>query len=81
MHCGFGFGIAPVNPVLADLDWDPPRFLGTAFQNAWINQIMWNAILGWTGVDQYDETNPIGQQFLDRTRRPTAAVPSTACRW
>ncbi len=59
--------------------WDPPRFLGTAFQNAWIHQIMWDAILGWTGLDQYDESNPIGQQFLDEYevaygRRPEYCV-------
>ena len=34
VHVGFGFGIVFVNPVLRELDWDPPRFLGTAFQNA-----------------------------------------------
>ena len=66
VHCGFGFGIVFVNPALEELGWDPPRYLGTAFQNAWINPIMWNAILGWTGIDQYDEGNPVGQEFLDR---------------
>ncbi|HWP65983.1 MAG TPA: ABC transporter substrate-binding protein [Candidatus Limnocylindria bacterium] len=80
VHCGFGFGIVFVNPVLQELGWDPPRFLGTAFQNAWINPIMWNAILGWTGLDQYDEGNPVGQAFLDRFqarygRRPEYCVP------
>jgi branched-chain amino acid transport system substrate-binding protein len=80
VHCGFGFGIVFVNPVLRELDWDPPRFLGTAFQNAWINPIMWDAILGWTGLDQYDEGNPVGQAFLDRfaaryDRRPEYCVP------
>ena len=42
------------------------RFTTTAFQNAWVNPIMWNAFMGWVGVDQYDEGNPIGQDFLDR---------------
>jgi branched-chain amino acid transport system substrate-binding protein len=80
VHCGFGFGIVFVNPALEALGWDPPRFLGTAFQNAWINPIMWNAILGWTGLDQYDEGNVVGQAFLDRFaarygRRPEYCVP------
>ncbi|MGB8407076.1 MAG: ABC transporter substrate-binding protein [Mycobacterium sp.] len=65
VHCGFGFGIVFVNPVLEAMGWDPPRFCGTAFQNAWINPIMWNAFMGWVGVDQYDETNRVGQDFLD----------------
>jgi branched-chain amino acid transport system substrate-binding protein len=80
VHCGFGFGLLQVNQVLAELGWDPPRFLGTAFQNAWISEFVWNAMLGWTGVDQYDENNPVGQQFLDQYqaefgRRPEYCVP------
>lgn len=79
VHAGFGFGVLHVNPVLKELDWDPPRFMSTAFQNAWINQAMWDAILGWTGCDNYDEGNKIGQDFLDRYekhygRRPEYCV-------
>jgi hypothetical protein len=41
---------------------------------------MWQAILGWTGLDQYDEGNLVGQRFLDRYeqasgRRPQYCVP------
>lgn len=80
VHCGFGFGILHVNTVLAALGWDPPRFTSTAFQNAWINPVMWRAFLGWTGVDQYDEGNLVGQRFLDQYeatygRRPQYCVP------
>jgi len=80
VHCGFGFGIVYVNPALAALGWNPPRFTSTAFQNAWINPVMWRAFLGWTGVDQYDEGNAVGQRFLDRFeaaygRRPQYCVP------
>ncbi len=49
MHCGFGFGVVFVNPALEALGWDPSRLCGTAFQNAWLNPIMWNAFMGWTG--------------------------------
>jgi branched-chain amino acid transport system substrate-binding protein len=84
VHCGFGFGVVMVNPALAELDWDPPRFAGTAWQNAWINPVMWNAFMGWTGVDQYDEANKVGQQFLDTFfdhcgRRPEWCVPVVNC--
>ncbi len=80
VHCGFGFGVVLINPVLQELEWDPPRFMGTSFQNAWINPIVWNAIVGWIGVDQYDEGNLVGQEFLDRYaarygRRPEYCVP------
>lgn len=80
VHCGFGFGIVFINPALAELNWDPPRFTSTAFQNAWINPIMWQAFMGWIGIDQYDEANAVGQRFLDQFeaaygRRPQYCVP------
>lgn len=80
VHCGFGFGIVFVNPALEALGWDPPRYTSTAFQNAWVNPVMWNSLLGWTGIDQYDEGNAIGQAFLDQYqekvgRRPEYCVP------
>jgi branched-chain amino acid transport system substrate-binding protein len=80
VHCGFGFGVVQVNPALEALGWNPPRYMGTAFQNAWINRVMWDAIVGWVGIDQYDEGNQVGQRFLDefeqRTgRRPQYCVP------
>jgi hypothetical protein len=67
VHCGFGFGVVFVNPALHALGWDPPRFCVTAFQNAWLNPILWNAFMGWTGVHQYDEGNMV--------RRPQWCVP------
>ncbi|ORV98298.1 ABC transporter substrate-binding protein [Mycobacterium kyorinense] len=80
VHCGFGFGIVFINPALEALDWNPPRFTSTAFQNAWLNPIMWNGFMGWIGVDQYDEGNTVGQKFLDDYhdaygRRPEWCVP------
>jgi len=80
VHCGFGFGIALFNEIARELDWDPSRFMGTAFENAWINQRLWDAIQGWTGVDQYDEGNLVGQRFLDDYesaygRRPEYCAP------
>ncbi|MDR3664006.1 MAG: ABC transporter substrate-binding protein [Mycobacterium sp.] len=84
VHCGFGFGIVFLNAALQALDWDPPRFTSTAFQNAWINPIMWQAFTGWTGIDQYDDANQVGQQFLDNYeqaygRRPEYCVPVVNC--
>ena len=75
VHCGFGFGLVQVNPALRELGWDPPRFMGTAFENAWINPVMWQAIVGWIGLDQYDEGNPVGQAFLDRFEAETGRRP------
>lgn len=80
VHCGFGFGVFFVNGSLESMGWDPLRLMGTAFQNAWFHEAMWNAMLGWVGVDQYDESNPVGQAFLDEFeaaygRRPDWMLP------
>ena len=78
---GSGSAWCFVNPALEALGWDPPRFMGTAFQNAWINDVMWNAIVGWIGLDQYDEEQP-GRSAVPRPvarptygRRPEYCVP------
>lgn len=75
VHCGFGFGLVGVNPALAALNWDPPRFCGTAFQNAWLSPAVWDALIGWTGVDQYDESNPVCQAYFDRYEQVYGSRP------
>ncbi len=80
VHAGFGFGVVHVNAALAALGWDPPRFAGTAFENAWMTDTLWDAYTGWIGVDQYDESNEVGQRFLDDYqqrygRRPQWCAP------
>jgi branched-chain amino acid transport system substrate-binding protein len=86
VHCGFGFGVVLVGFAMQALEWDPPRFMGTAFQNAWLNEVVWNAMVGWTGIDQYDPANQVGQEFLDRYgerfgRRPSGASLSSTATW
>jgi branched-chain amino acid transport system substrate-binding protein len=64
VHCGFGLGVAEINAALEALGWDPPRYMGTAFETGF-NEHLWDAYRGWIGLEQYDETNQVGQQFLD----------------
>ncbi len=73
VHCGFGFGMLNVNPALKALDWDPPRFMGTAFQCAWLTESMWKGIEGWIGIDQYDEGNKVGQDYIDSYQKAYGA--------
>ena len=63
VHCGFGLGVAEINAALEALDWDPPRYMGTAFETGF-NEHLWDAYQGWIGLEQYDEANQVGQQFL-----------------
>ena len=64
VHCVFGLGVAEINVALEELAWDPPRYMGTAFETGF-NEHLWDAYRGWIGLEQYDEGNPVGQQFLD----------------
>jgi hypothetical protein len=68
VHCGFGFALSSSTGA-GGLGWDPP-LLGT--RCAWIKSVMWQAIMGWIGLDQYDEENPIAN--LHRYQMPTAAA-------
>jgi ABC-type branched-subunit amino acid transport system substrate-binding protein len=80
VHCGFGYGLVNVNEELKALGWDPPRYMGTALETCYLEPELWQAALGWIGLEQYDEGNPVGQRFLDRFeaaygRRPEYCNP------
>jgi branched-chain amino acid transport system substrate-binding protein len=80
VHLGFGLGVVGVNDALAALEWDPPRYMGTSWENGYMNDEIFRAHLGWIGLEQYDESNDVGQRFLDRFaqefgRRPEYVMP------
>jgi branched-chain amino acid transport system substrate-binding protein len=80
VHLGFGLGVVGVNDALAALDWDPPRYMGTAWENGYMNDELFRTYEGWIGLEQYDEENPVAQAFLDRFaevhgRRPEYVMP------
>jgi branched-chain amino acid transport system substrate-binding protein len=84
VHLGFGFGVIRINEALQALDWDPPRYMGTAFEDAYFSHEIWDAFVGWIGLEQYDEENQVGQRFIDRFeevygRRPEYFAP-VVCR-
>jgi ABC-type branched-subunit amino acid transport system substrate-binding protein len=77
---GFGFGVVRLNDALARLGWSPPRYTGTAWQDAFISRSVREAYLGWVGLDLFDEENPLATRFLDRfeqryARRPPYYTP------
>ena len=67
---GFGFGVMRLNETLDRLGGRPPRYTGTAWQDAFISRSVREAYLGWIGLDLYDEENPVGVAFLDRFASP-----------
>ena len=80
MHVGFGLGIVGMNAALEGVGWMPRRYTTTAFEFAATGRWWREQLAGWVGLDQYDERNPTGQDFLDRFhqkhgRRPEYFFP------
>jgi branched-chain amino acid transport system substrate-binding protein len=68
VYMGYGYSTFHFARAFKALDWDPPRFMGTAFMfysnsNAWAE-----GLEGWHGVDQLGEdgTNPNYEAMLAR---------------
>ena len=78
-HVGFGLGLLGMNEALDAIGWKPPRYTTTAFEFAHGSDMWMQQLAGWIGLDSFDERNPVGQEFLDRTRRGTASGRSTSC--
>jgi ABC-type branched-subunit amino acid transport system substrate-binding protein len=66
LHVGFGLGIPGMNDALEAIGWMPPRYTTTAFEFCAKSQWWRDQMRGWIGLDQYDERNRTGQDFLDR---------------
>lgn len=66
MHVGFGLGVVGINQALNAIGWMPPRYTTTALEFAATGPWWREQFAGWIGLDQYDERNQVGQQFLDR---------------
>ncbi|RDH79490.1 hypothetical protein DVS77_04480 [Mycolicibacterium moriokaense] len=80
MHVGFGLGIPGMNDALREICWLPPRYTTTAFEFASTGPWWREQLAGWIGLDQYDERNLTGREFLDRFearhgRRPEYFFP------
>jgi branched-chain amino acid transport system substrate-binding protein len=69
-YLGYGYPVAMFNPILRELDWDPPRVMSTAFM-WYINEpSMLDDMEGWYGVDQVgndrSDSNPNYWPFVHR---------------
>jgi branched-chain amino acid transport system substrate-binding protein len=83
VHWGFGYGLFGFNDALAEIGWNPPRYCGTAFECGYGSEELRHHYLGWVGLEQYDEENPVAKAFLDRFetrygRRPGYYMPPLA---
>jgi ABC-type branched-subunit amino acid transport system substrate-binding protein len=64
----FGFGLPGIEMNLAfhAADYNPPRYMCTAFINCYVIPEWMKGLQGWIGVDQYDEANKTGQALQER---------------
>ena len=65
-YLGFGLPAMDLNDAFDRLRWNPIRVTTTAFVNAYASSEWMKRYRGWVGVDQFDEANPVAQEFLDR---------------
>jgi branched-chain amino acid transport system substrate-binding protein len=66
IHLGLGQGLLGMNESLEEIGWSPPRYTQTSFEASANNPDIRRKLAGWIGLDQYDERNKTGQDFLDR---------------
>jgi ABC-type branched-subunit amino acid transport system substrate-binding protein len=66
VHVGMGHGLWGCNDAFRAADWDPPRYTTTAFEMAYISDEWMQQLVGWIGLDSFDERNEVGQAFLAR---------------
>lgn len=66
VYLGFGLPGIEMNVALRQIGWDPPRVMCAAFINCYVIPAFMQGLKGWVGVDQRDETNPVGQDMLER---------------
>lgn len=69
-YLGYGYPVAMFNPILRELDWDPPRIMSTAFM-WYINEpSMLDDMEGWYGIDQVgDDEHDSNPNFWPFVRR------------
>jgi ABC-type branched-subunit amino acid transport system substrate-binding protein len=65
-YLGFGVPLNRLNKAMEELDWDPLRIATAGILLTPLLEGGMRAARGFCGVDLYDETNPLGEEFLDR---------------
>jgi branched-chain amino acid transport system substrate-binding protein len=69
-YCGYGYPAAMFNPILAELGWDPPRVMSTAFLWYINESSILDDLEGWVGVDQVgDESGDPNPNFWPTMER------------
>ena len=66
LHLGLGQGMMNMNAALEEIGWSVPRYTQTSFEAAANSPDIRQKLAGWIGLDQFDERNETGKQFLDR---------------
>jgi ABC-type branched-subunit amino acid transport system substrate-binding protein len=74
VYMGYGMLAAKglLKAALDELQWDPPRIMGTAFM---FYLMGFDLFEGWVGIDQLDLRNPLSNAFKDRFVARHDSVP------
>ena len=67
VYLGFGISAVRLNKAFEKISWTPPhRLMSSSFMTAPALPEGVRSLMGWVGIDQYDEENVVAQAFLDR---------------
>lgn len=80
IYLGYGMSALNLSEEMAEIGWYPLRAMTTAFEFVYFGEAYMRSFMGWVGCDQLDESNEVGQAFLDRYAkrfgyRPTSFWP------
>ncbi len=66
LHLGFGYGAMGVNSALDKLNWHPPKYTVSSWEDGFNHKHIMEAFYGFTGLEQFDEENSVATKWLDR---------------
>ena len=81
VHLGFGLGVVGINHALRAVGWDPPRYMGTAFEDAYVSPEIWDPSSGGSGSSSTTKPTRSVRSSSPASRRSTGGVRSTSRRW
>ncbi|GMU77232.1 MAG: hypothetical protein AMXMBFR46_00330 [Acidimicrobiia bacterium] len=69
-YVGYGYPVLRLGGIFAELDWDPPRVMSSAFEWIYNDARIAAALEGWVGVDQVaDEVNDPNPNYWPMVHR------------
>ena len=77
IYFGYGMSMLNLTEEMEAIGWSPLRVATTGFEFVNFGEKYLRSLRGWVGLDQLDEENALGQQFLDDFGARFGSRPNT----